>query len=410
MQEAPRKSLTQLAVERTAAVSVGVLRGPSNGADDGQGPTGTGGRSDQKATPSEKGAINRIEINGTIKGLPPSPHESMQNWLDLSTALGSQQLAGFLYIADSAALNFTNFYTASTGRISGNYVNEYTGDTLGAKERISAVGEFGYGALFGIAGRAGGLLRKPRAFCFAAGTMVLTPDGERPIEEIEEGDIVLAYDFKSGKVVSRTVKNPVENATEHWYKLIIGSKETKVTGAHPFWVNNLQEWVSARDLRKGMILRTSDAREVVIDSIERVSLSKPERTFNFEVEINHNYFAGTKGNTVLVHNTDPREMMFSRDPSKISEADVFSNGPWKGRTVGEALAETRRLGELAPGLQLNATRYGPSHALVAANNRTLWIALMAQLENVSVHGLNSNKVANSVIWHLSQFGGPYCPP
>ena len=410
VQEAPKKGLTQLAIERTAAKSVGVLRSPSNGADNAQSPTGAGSRSDQQAAPSEKGAAYKVEINGTITGLPPSPHEAMQNWITFGLQTGNQQAAGVLYFVDGVILTFTNFYTSSTGRISGNYLNEYTGTTLGAKERIEAIGEFGLGLAFGGAGRVGRGIRVPKAFCFAAGTMVLTPDGERPIEGIKEGDVVLAYDFKLDKVVTRSVKSPVRNATEHWYKLIVGSKEAKVTGAHPFWVENLQQWIYARDLKKGMILRASDAREIAIDSIERVDLQIPERTFNFEVEIDHNYFAGPKGNTVLVHNTDPREMMFSRPPSEISEADTFSSGPWRGRTVGEAVAEARRLGGLPPGLQLNATRYGPSHTLVAANNRTLWVALMAQLENISVYGLESNQVAKTVTWHISEFGGPYCPP
>ena len=252
----------------------------------------------------------------------------------------------------------------------------------------------------------------PRIYCFAAGTKVATPEGERNIEDIKQGDLVLAYDFELGKMVERPIKELVRSATEHWYELKVADKNMKVTGGHPFWVESQQDWVYARDLRVGMTLRNPEGSVLPIQSIRFIKLDTPEPTFNFEVEQHHNYFAGSAGSTVLVHNTNPFDIHFSRPPGDINASQVFTdpNSAWKGRTLGDAVAEARRLGRLPDGLTLNATRWGAEETLVAANNRTLWIAQQARLRNVSVAGLESGSVAKTVTEHIARNGGPFCPP
>jgi hypothetical protein len=108
---------------------------------------------------------------------------------------------------------------------------------------------------------------------------------------------------------------------------------------------------------------------------------------------------------VLVHNTDPFSIAFSRDPALISEADTFLHGPWAGRSLGEAVTEARAIGALPEGLSVNATWVNDQ--MVVANNRTLWVAQRAALENVTVGGLDSGSVSKVVDKHLSQSGGPF---
>jgi hypothetical protein len=45
-----------------------------------------------------------------------------------------------------------------------------------------------------IASMSGSLVAKKLVPCFAAGTPVLTPDGEKPIEQLKPGDLVLSRD------------------------------------------------------------------------------------------------------------------------------------------------------------------------------------------------------------------------
>ena len=53
----------------------------------------------------------------------------------------------------------------------------------------------------------------PNAECFAAGTLVWTKTGQRPIESLEIGDLVLAQNVDTGElaykpVIGRTVRPP----------------------------------------------------------------------------------------------------------------------------------------------------------------------------------------------------------
>lgn len=75
---------------------------------------------------------------------------------------------------------------------------------------------------------------------------------------------------------------------------------------------------------------------------------------------------------------DPWDICFSQ----TSIGDTFLNGPWAGRTLEEAVAETRRLGALPEGLELNVMRLNDEW--VTLNNRTLYVAQEANLPNVRV--------------------------
>jgi RHS repeat-associated protein len=255
---------------------------------------------------------------------------------------------------------------------------------------------------------------KGLTYCFPKGTKVETPTGKRNIEDIKVGDKVLSYDLGTKKVVERTVTQLIRKATQHWYHIQVGDEVIKATGAHPFWVVNKGRWISARDLKPGMELRKFDGNIVKISSVEMEKLTTPEGTYNMEVEHDHDYFAGTAGCTVLVHNTDPNDILFSRDPAAINSSTTFGKlGPWANRTLGDAVEEAKALGQLPEGLTLNASWVvGPSGDvnMVTANNRTLWVAQQAGLQNVSVQGLESDSISKIVDTHLGESGGPFCAP
>jgi RHS repeat-associated protein len=252
-------------------------------------------------------------------------------------------------------------------------------------------------------------LREVKVFCFPKGTTIETPTGQRKIEEIKVGDSVISFDLQRNQPVVRTVTALIRKKTVHWYVISMGSDEIKVTGAHPFWVANEKRWVHARDLQPGFTLEQRDGSTVKITAVRLEELNQPETTYNFEVQKDHNYFAGTEQHTVLVHNTDPFDILFSRDPRLIEATDTFAHGPWAGRTLGDAVLETRSLGMLPDGLSLNAS-WVNDVVMVTANNRTLWVAQQAGLNSLSVSGLDSGRVAKTVMEHLAESGGPFCAP
>ncbi|HKG15076.1 MAG TPA: RHS repeat-associated core domain-containing protein, partial [Pyrinomonadaceae bacterium] len=136
--------------------------------------------------------------------------------------------------------------------------------------------------------------------CFAAGTKVSTPDGDKDIQDVKEGDAVYAFDFESGQVIERKVQKVFRNFTFDWVQVSINGEVIKATKSHPFWVEREQRWVKASELQPGMRVRLRDGRTSRVESVKNLSLIIPEATYNFAVAGVHNYFVGQDG--VLVHN------------------------------------------------------------------------------------------------------------
>jgi DNA modification methylase len=76
--------------------------------------------------------------------------------------------------------------------------------------------------------------------CAIPGSMVWTPDGEKPIEELKDGDRVISYDPAQGVVKGYKEGYGVKTAHRHYsgkiYGICVGEKETWVTDNHRFTV------------------------------------------------------------------------------------------------------------------------------------------------------------------------------
>ena len=136
--------------------------------------------------------------------------------------------------------------------------------------------------------------------CFKEGTLVATEDGLKPIEEIEVGDKVLAYDEETGEQAYKKVVRLFRNTTEEWYHITANGEEFVCTGGHPFFVKD-KGFVSAKNLSVDDILRLSNGALIPVSAISVEKLENPETTYNFEVADFHTYYVGES--EVLVHNT-----------------------------------------------------------------------------------------------------------
>jgi hypothetical protein len=148
--------------------------------------------------------------------------------------------------------------------------------------------------------RDGALLPKR---CFAAGTKVSTPDGERNIEDIKKGDVVYAYDLRSKQVGRSEVLETVQNFTYHWADVQVGDETIHATRTHKFWVQSQKQWVEAARLHAGMSVLLEDGKTETIEAVTVRDLAKPDKTYNFVVKDEHDYFVGT--HQLLVHNGLP---------------------------------------------------------------------------------------------------------
>jgi RHS repeat-associated protein len=167
---------------------------------------------------------------------------------------------------------------------------------------------------------------------FTAGTMVQTDQGEKPIEEVQVGDKVLAEDPETGEQDYFEVVALTNHPTDEVLQITIESDEEtddnedaqlntasspdeedqetsgqtdqptimEITPDHPVYVEG-KGWLLAENLEVGDRLRRVDGGVAKVLAIERVKLDEPQLVYNFTVKGPHTYFVLDVG--VLVHNT-----------------------------------------------------------------------------------------------------------
>ena len=148
-----------------------------------------------------------------------------------------------------------------------------------------------------IAGAVTGAVTSP--YCFVAGTLVRTKDGEKPIENIEIGDCVWAWDENTGKVALKPVLETYVNETYELVHVFVNGEEIISTPGHPFY-SPVNGWIDAVHLRAGDILVLVNGEYVVVEKIQHELLEEPINVYNFNVDEFHTYFVSGIG--VLVHN------------------------------------------------------------------------------------------------------------
>lgn len=137
-------------------------------------------------------------------------------------------------------------------------------------------------------------------YCFVAGTLVQTEDGEKPIEKIEIGDYVWAWDEDTGKTALKPVLETYINETNELIHVFVNSEEIISTPSHPFY-SPVKGWADAVQLRAGDILVLVNGEYVVVEKVQHELLESPIHVYNFNVEGFHTYFVTKAG--VLVHNS-----------------------------------------------------------------------------------------------------------
>ena len=131
--------------------------------------------------------------------------------------------------------------------------------------------------------------------CFAGGTAVRTIDGDRAIETVRAGDLVLVQDTKSGALGYQAVVAAYHNPPNSTLRIKLGEAEAVVaTGIHRFWKVG-KGWTMARDLKAGDLVRVLDGAATV----SAVEPDRVQRVFNLEVAEGHSFLVGKLG--ALVH-------------------------------------------------------------------------------------------------------------
>lgn len=95
------------------------------------------------------------------------------------------------------------------------------------------------------------------SYCVASGTLVSTPQGQIPVEQIQDGDVVFAYDSSSEQLVEAVVSGIAERVVEEVLEIQIGQQVLRVTAEHPIMTR--RGWVKAGDLTEDDEVLCDDA-------------------------------------------------------------------------------------------------------------------------------------------------------
>ena len=161
--------------------------------------------------------------------------------------------------------------------------------------------------------------------CFVAGTLVQTGDGAKPIEEIQPGDMVWAWDEETGDVALKPVVETYVNETDELIHLSVNGAEIVCTPSHPFY-SPVKGWTDAVHLRAGDILVLVNGECAVVEKIQHELLESPVKVYNFQVEDYHTYYVSDSG--VLVHN-----MCAKKASSSAMSAKDFIKSPKNAKEV-----------------------------------------------------------------------------
>jgi len=133
--------------------------------------------------------------------------------------------------------------------------------------------------------------------CFLPGTQIETPLGRRRIEELKEGEMVIAFD-SAGRISSARVMGVVETRERGFYRIRTGGYEVNVTPEHPF-LSERGLFIKAVDLREGDVVYVLENGKLKAERIvEKRFFDEPVSVFNLNVDGLHTFFA----NNFAVHN------------------------------------------------------------------------------------------------------------
>ena len=155
--------------------------------------------------------------------------------------------------------------------------------------------------------------------CFAAGTPIRTPEGSKPIEALQPGDLVLSRGEHDpeGAVSPKVVEEVFQRTGRVWLLRLEGGVTIRTTPEHPFFPLRTMAWTPAAELQVGDVLcgETGDVRvEAIEDTGEYASV------YNCRVADWHTYFVGCQECGVWAHNATYGEL----DESNPQHAEVKS--------------------------------------------------------------------------------------
>ena len=171
-----------------------------------------------------------------------------------------------------------------------------------------------------------------------------------PIEQINVGDFVWAWDEASGDVALKRVVETYVNETDELTHIFVDGEEIIATPSHPFYCPT-KGWTDASHLRAGDILVLVNGEYVVVEKVQHELLERPVKVYNFQVEDYHTYYVASG---VLVHNSCKQQLVAGNKSSwnaRVSVNGMNDHNPphahifYKSQKMASVTAEGKYLAE-----------------------------------------------------------------
>jgi hypothetical protein len=157
---------------------------------------------------------------------------------------------------------------------------------------------------------------------FIAGTLISTPQGLIPIEQIHSGDMVQSRHEKLYKDSEQRVTQTFGRIAPSYRALKTEQETLYLTDEHPLWVQG-KGWTEAKDVQVDDVIAAKADDSLVL---ENTSINQPIQVYNFSVNKTASYFVGESG--LWAHN---------------AKCDLIPGGSLsahEGKKVGNSVAHT----------------------------------------------------------------------
>nr|WP_243122426.1 polymorphic toxin-type HINT domain-containing protein [Clostridium septicum] len=121
---------------------------------------------------------------------------------------------------------------------------------------------------------------------------------------MQDGELVLSKDTKTGQVDYKSVIYVYRKSTTNFINLTVAGKRIETTPTHLFMLED-GNWRSAENLKAGDRIVTANGEIKTVDSVEEKHYNEARRIYNLNVDEFHTYFVGS--DELLVHNNCSEE-------------------------------------------------------------------------------------------------------
>ncbi|WP_280718256.1 polymorphic toxin-type HINT domain-containing protein [Kitasatospora sp. MAP5-34] len=193
---------------------------------------------------------------------------------------------------------------------------------------------------------------------FLTGTLVQLANGQaKPIDQLAEGDQVLATDPQTGTTtaepITQTIVTPDDKdftdltLTTHLSTGGTGRPQSITSTAHhPYWDATTHRWTEAAGLKVGDELALADGTTAVITSSHSYT-TVPTAAYNLTVADLHTYYVLAGTTPVLVHNAgcDPYQIPLDENGLPVGgHTSGTARPPWTGGTPNSVYTRTGKDG------------------------------------------------------------------